>query len=292
MKQKGPLLGYNNNVPYRGHTYHVQTEDSGVRRPHIITHLFADGGRVVKSTKTSYADSVGDADLVATVRALMKEQHKAMVAALRDGQLDALLTLQAPAAKAAPQEEATEKDEEAVAAAVSPFDLLERAAADADKDFYSEVHEPGEPPPDVSRPSSPPADDDSPGSYRFVGQTTRKTGPRRGSYTPAVGGVFPGADGAPQTRRRGSADLPRPERSTRPQRRPELDQRGPEPEDETDVHTQVYHRLPEQRVTQPESALARSKVVGALGFGGRHISDRSFDQVVIDFLEEHAAPAD
>ena len=38
-------LGFNNNVQWNGATYHLQTEDSGIDRPHIITHLFADGGR-------------------------------------------------------------------------------------------------------------------------------------------------------------------------------------------------------------------------------------------------------
>src|SRR5439155_4569342 len=33
-------LGFNNNVQWAGATYHVQTEDSGIDRPHIMTHLF------------------------------------------------------------------------------------------------------------------------------------------------------------------------------------------------------------------------------------------------------------
>src|SRR5215813_11152412 len=31
-------LGFNNNVQYQSATYHVQTEDSGIDRPHVITH--------------------------------------------------------------------------------------------------------------------------------------------------------------------------------------------------------------------------------------------------------------
>jgi hypothetical protein len=42
-------MGFNNNVKYEGNVFHVQTEDSGLDAPHIITHLFADGGRVIKS---------------------------------------------------------------------------------------------------------------------------------------------------------------------------------------------------------------------------------------------------
>lgn len=88
MKGPSPLLGYNNNVRHGGKLYHIQTEDSGLKHPHIITHLFADGGRIIASRKTSYAEYVGTDDYQATVKQLMKEQHKAMFIALRDGEYD------------------------------------------------------------------------------------------------------------------------------------------------------------------------------------------------------------
>jgi hypothetical protein len=87
-KFQSPLLGYNNNVRHRGRVFHIQTEDSGVNHPHIITHLFMDGGRILKSVKKSYAEHVGSDNQNETVRAMMKEQHKAMFIALRDGQFD------------------------------------------------------------------------------------------------------------------------------------------------------------------------------------------------------------
>jgi hypothetical protein len=87
-KPPSPLVGFNNNVKHQGRIYHVQTEDSGVRRPHILTHLFVDGGRIIKSTRTDYSEHVGQPDMATVVRRLMKEQHKAMFIALRDGQLD------------------------------------------------------------------------------------------------------------------------------------------------------------------------------------------------------------
>lgn len=79
-----PLLGYNTNVRHKGKLYHIQTEDSGVNHPHIITHLFADGGRIVASKKTEYAQHLGSSNLQAIVKKLMQEQHKAMFIALRD----------------------------------------------------------------------------------------------------------------------------------------------------------------------------------------------------------------
>ncbi len=68
-------VGFNNNVKYKSKPYHVQTEDSGLGKPHIITHVFADGGRIIKSHKRSYADAVEREDVAAYVRALMKGQH-------------------------------------------------------------------------------------------------------------------------------------------------------------------------------------------------------------------------
>lgn len=86
-----PLLGFNNNVRHRGRIFHIQTEDSGVKNPRIVTHLFADGGRIIKTTRTEYAEHVSRPDVQAFVRSLMKEQHKGMFTALRLGNLDTLL---------------------------------------------------------------------------------------------------------------------------------------------------------------------------------------------------------
>lgn len=90
-KAPSPLLGYNNNVRHKGRVFHIQTEDSGVNRPHIITHLFMDGGRILKSVKTSYAEHVGQDKLGEVVKKMMKDQHKAMFTALRDGGYDQLI---------------------------------------------------------------------------------------------------------------------------------------------------------------------------------------------------------
>ena len=86
-----PLLGFNNNVRHRGRIFHIQTEDSGIKNPRIVTHLFADGGRIIKTTRTEYTEHVARPDMQPFVRALMKEQHKGMFTALRMGALDQLL---------------------------------------------------------------------------------------------------------------------------------------------------------------------------------------------------------
>lgn len=83
-----PLVGYNTNVRHKGKLYHIQTEDSGVKRPHVITQLFADGGRILASEKTSYEEHLESDNLSDVVKKLMQEQHKRVFIALRDGVYD------------------------------------------------------------------------------------------------------------------------------------------------------------------------------------------------------------
>ncbi len=84
-------VGFNNNVKYGGNVFHIQTEDSGLDRPHVITHLFADGGRIIKSNKRSYADHVKRDDIAPYVRQLMKGQHMEMAILLREGKFDEVI---------------------------------------------------------------------------------------------------------------------------------------------------------------------------------------------------------
>jgi hypothetical protein len=79
-----PLLGYNTNVRHADHLFHIQTEDSGVDHPHVITHLFTEG-TILASKKTAYGDLLGTPDWQDRVRQLMKDQHKEMFVELRDG---------------------------------------------------------------------------------------------------------------------------------------------------------------------------------------------------------------
>lgn len=86
-----PQVGFNNNVRHKGKVYHIQTEDSGVNYARITTHLFADGGRILRSERTDYSELLGSKELATELRKRMKEQHRAMFVALREGQLDHLI---------------------------------------------------------------------------------------------------------------------------------------------------------------------------------------------------------
>jgi hypothetical protein len=90
--------GFNHNVQHGGRVFHVQTEDSGVENPHVITHLFV-GGNILASKRSSYASHLGSPDLERHVRELMEAQHKEMLRAVVNGSFDAP---QAPGASSAP----------------------------------------------------------------------------------------------------------------------------------------------------------------------------------------------
>jgi len=80
------ILGLNTNHEYNGKVYHVQTEDSGVDHPMIMTHCFI-GGTIIKSQKTDYADAVDRDDLDRYLTGIARDQHRAMVKALLGGGL-------------------------------------------------------------------------------------------------------------------------------------------------------------------------------------------------------------
>ncbi len=85
------LTGYNTNFAYRGVKFHVQTEDSGRSKPHIMTHLFH-GGTILASEKASYAERLDSASLDEEIKSLMEAQHKEMLRRLTRGELDSLLS--------------------------------------------------------------------------------------------------------------------------------------------------------------------------------------------------------
>ena len=84
------LSGFNTNIRHRGVLFHVQTEDSGVRNPHIITHL-DHHGTILSSEKSKYADVLDSLDLEGEVKKRMEAQHKSMLKRLRAGAFDALI---------------------------------------------------------------------------------------------------------------------------------------------------------------------------------------------------------
>lgn len=84
------IPGYNHNIKYKERIFHVQTEDSGVKNPHLITLLYY-GGNILESVKSSYADRVAQAtapDFAGSLSTLMQKQHKDVMRGLITGRYD------------------------------------------------------------------------------------------------------------------------------------------------------------------------------------------------------------
>jgi hypothetical protein len=84
------VVGFNHNVRYKGELYHVQTEDGGLKKPQIITHLYR-AGSILSSKRVSYADITRIENLARVVEDLMKEQHKEMLRRLKNGDFDGVI---------------------------------------------------------------------------------------------------------------------------------------------------------------------------------------------------------
>ena len=81
------IVGFNHNITYRSVSFHVQTEDSGIKSPHLVTLLYH-GGTIISSQKTSYADIIKVDNLDHVIEELAKEQHKGMLRRLTKGEFD------------------------------------------------------------------------------------------------------------------------------------------------------------------------------------------------------------
>lgn len=83
------ITGFNTDVEYEGVTYHVQTEDKGVKTP-LILSLVYDRGTILASKRSPYDDLLeGEFDENVLVERLHK-QHKLICAAVMAGRIEDL----------------------------------------------------------------------------------------------------------------------------------------------------------------------------------------------------------
>lgn len=80
------LSGFNHNIRFRGKVYHVQTEDGGKDNAQIITHAFQ-GGAILDSVRTSYADLLGRPTWQSDLKDRMKAQHLEEIRRLMSGDI-------------------------------------------------------------------------------------------------------------------------------------------------------------------------------------------------------------
>lgn len=93
------LMGYNNDVPYRGVVVHVQTEDHGLPAARITTQVFFSGA-ILDSRTISYENEIeglsDEAERDQRIRRFMQALHKSFFRKIRTGAYDARLPIQEP----------------------------------------------------------------------------------------------------------------------------------------------------------------------------------------------------
>ncbi len=88
------IPGLNHNIRYREKVFHVQTEDSGLSRCQLTTHIFYEGS-VIAHERTPYAPGIlelgDDVERANSVRKQMQEQHRRLLKSLVSGERDDIL---------------------------------------------------------------------------------------------------------------------------------------------------------------------------------------------------------
>jgi hypothetical protein len=90
-------IGYNNDVEYRGKTFHIQTEDRGVEAAEIESQIFH-AGAILDTSIISYEKVLAEEDdvdkRIAKVRAMMGANHKSLYRKLTKGEYDEFVGLE------------------------------------------------------------------------------------------------------------------------------------------------------------------------------------------------------
>lgn len=106
------IPGFNHNLKYKGIMFHIQTEDSGVTNPHVITHIFI-GGNIVATKKTNYDDIIKADRMEEVVKEIMEEQHKEVMRDLLQGAYDEYPLVQSALPKTITLEQMKKEEERA-----------------------------------------------------------------------------------------------------------------------------------------------------------------------------------
>jgi hypothetical protein len=95
------ITGFNTDIKFGGVTYHVQTEDKGVKTPLILSLVYV-GGTIIASKRTPYADLVETGYDEGALTERLQRQHKLICAAIRAGRVEELKKMSEPGARQAP----------------------------------------------------------------------------------------------------------------------------------------------------------------------------------------------
>jgi hypothetical protein len=81
------ITGFNTDVKHRDRVFHIQTEDRGDPLPYIESFVYV-GGEILGGKRTPYAEALRTGGDDRVVRELMEQQHRTVIAAIREGSFD------------------------------------------------------------------------------------------------------------------------------------------------------------------------------------------------------------
>ena len=84
------ISGFNTDIEHDGVTYHVQTEDKGLKTPFILSLVYK-GGTILASKRSPYDDIVETGFDEAELESRVNRQHKLICAAIHAGRIDDLM---------------------------------------------------------------------------------------------------------------------------------------------------------------------------------------------------------
>lgn len=113
------ITGFNTDVEYNGKVYHVQTEDKGLENPYIESLVYS-GGAILFSKRTPYKEKLASGISEKEIRAIMENQHRTIIAAIKKGKLDEKI-----GAVSKPSPEKTEVIAEGASPEISPSKSLD-----------------------------------------------------------------------------------------------------------------------------------------------------------------------
>jgi hypothetical protein len=83
------ITGFNTDVEHGGVTYHVQTEDKGLKSPLILSLVYV-GGTILASKRTPYDDLIASGFDEDKLAERLQRQHKLICAAIHTGRIEDL----------------------------------------------------------------------------------------------------------------------------------------------------------------------------------------------------------
>ncbi|HEU5250275.1 MAG TPA: hypothetical protein VFW15_09840 [Thermoanaerobaculia bacterium] len=82
------ITGYNTDVKHRDRVFHIQTEDRGDQHPYVESFVYV-GGEILGGKRTPYPEALRNGGDERAVRELMEQQHRTLIAAVREGSFEA-----------------------------------------------------------------------------------------------------------------------------------------------------------------------------------------------------------